>query len=71
MARELSPAARVKRFADETATALRNLTRLIETAPVAETRDVKAIKGEGSALIGFALGAVVAGAAFLLARYLG
>src|ERR1700759_5145554 len=33
IARELSPPARIKRFADEAGQALRNLARLIETPP--------------------------------------
>ena len=71
MARELSPAARVKRFADEAATALRNIARLLENPPAAATLDVNATQGERSALLWFAFGAVVAGAAFLIAMYLG
>ena len=71
MARELSPAARVKRFVDEAATALRNIARLLEYPPVAAPVDLKATQRERSALLWFAIGAVVAGAAFLLAMYLG
>ena len=65
MLRELSPAARARRFADEALEALRNLARLLETPPaptvaVMETR-------ENPAMLWFAAGAAVAGAAFLIA----
>jgi ubiquinone biosynthesis protein len=65
MLRELSPAARAKRFADEALEALRNLARLLETPPapavaVVETHD-------HPPMLWFAAGAAVAGAAFLLA----
>jgi ubiquinone biosynthesis protein len=72
MARELSPAARIKRFADEAATALRNIARLLETPPTAATVEASGDEGhsEPSALLWFALGALVAGAAFLAALFL-
>ncbi|MGZ6019851.1 MAG: ubiquinone biosynthesis protein UbiB, partial [Phenylobacterium sp.] len=70
MARELSPAARIKRFADEAATAMRNLARLIENPPVATPVEVKATRRGPSALLWFAAGALVAGAAFVAALYL-
>jgi ubiquinone biosynthesis protein len=70
MARELSPAARIKRFADEAATAMRNLARLIENPPVAAPVEVKVERRGRSAILWFAAGAVVAGAAFLAAMYL-
>jgi ubiquinone biosynthesis protein len=73
MARELSPAARIKRFADEAATALRNIATLAENPPPAApvaVRDLDA-RGEPSALLWFAMGALVAGAAFLVAMYWG
>jgi ubiquinone biosynthesis protein len=69
MMRELSPAARVKRLAEDATMALGNLKRLVEKpqglmAAPAPTAD----RGEGRpALFWFAAGAVVAGAAFLLA----
>jgi ubiquinone biosynthesis protein len=69
MARELSPIARIKRFADEAATAMRNLARLIENPP-ATTVEVRAERRSGLALLWFAAGAVAAGAAFLVALYL-
>ncbi|HEX3887524.1 MAG TPA: 2-polyprenylphenol 6-hydroxylase [Phenylobacterium sp.] len=71
MTRELSPAARIKRFADEAATAMRNLARLIENPPVMTAPSELAEERRGrSALLWFAAGAVVAGAAFLAALYL-
>lgn len=69
MARELSPAARIKRFADEAATALRNIARLVE-APQAAAEEEPETVAERSALLWFALGALAAGAAFLVAIYL-
>jgi ubiquinone biosynthesis protein len=68
MARELSPAARIKRFADEAATALRNIARLVENPPVARV-EVREVRRGGSALLWFAAGAVVASGAFLAAMY--
>lgn len=69
MLRELSPAARAKRFADEGAQALRNLARLIETPP--SPAAVVVTEERASDLpLGFALGAAAAGAAFLLASLL-
>ncbi len=71
IARELSPPARIKRFADEAAQALRNLARLIEnpsTSVLASAQERAPV--EGRALLWFALGAVAAGAAFLLAMAL-
>jgi ubiquinone biosynthesis protein len=65
MLRELSPAAQAKRFAAEGLAALRNLARLIETPPAPAVAVVEA-RG-GATATGFALGALAAGAAFLLA----
>jgi ubiquinone biosynthesis protein len=69
MTRELSPAARVKRFAEEAHQALRNLARMLETppgpapaGPPAEDEPPPA-----SRLLWFAIGAALAGAAFLAA----
>jgi ubiquinone biosynthesis protein len=70
MARELSPAARVKRFAEEAATALRNLARLIENPPNSAAVEVRDAPQERSALLWFAVGAAASGAAFLAALYL-
>ena len=73
IARELSPTARIKRFADEAATALRNIARLAETWPASVTTTVEVRESSetgGSALLWFAAGAIVAGAAFLAALLL-
>jgi ubiquinone biosynthesis protein len=70
MARELSPAARIRRFADEAVTALRNIARLVENPPVTRVEVTEAKDGR-SGLLWFAAGAVVAGAAFLAAMYFG
>ncbi len=69
MTRELSPASQARRFGEEALQALRNLHRLLEdppasTAVVVETRRVP------SRLAWFAVGAVISGAAFLLAATL-
>jgi len=72
IARELSPAARIKRFADEAATALKNLARLIENPPTAAAVEVKDRRPGGrAALLWFAAGAAVAGGAILAAIYFG
>jgi ubiquinone biosynthesis protein len=65
MLRELSPAAQAKRFAAEGLAALRNLARLIETPPAPAVAVVE--PRSGVTATGFALGALAAGAAFLLA----
>ena len=70
MARELSPVARIRRFTEEAATALHNLARLMENPPASPTVEVRETRGERSALLWFAVGAVVSGAAFLAALYL-
>jgi ubiquinone biosynthesis protein len=70
MARELSPTARIKRFADEAATAFRNIARLLENPPAPASVEVKEARGERSALLWFAIGAIAAGAAFVVAFYL-
>jgi hypothetical protein len=62
--------ARIKRFSSEAATALRNLARLIENPPGA-TVEVREVRRGGPALLWFAAGAVVAGAAVLAAMYWG
>jgi ubiquinone biosynthesis protein len=71
IARELSPMARIRRFAEEAATALRNLARLIETPPTAATVELRDARRRGPALLWFTAGAVAAGAAFLAAMYWG
>jgi ubiquinone biosynthesis protein len=68
IARELSPAARIRRFAEEGAQALRNLARLIETPPAPAAVVVEA-EARPHALAWFAAGAAAAGAAFLLAAW--
>ena len=62
IARELSPVSRVKQLAGEAETAIRNLARLTEPPPVVA---VTPAKDDGGPLLWFALGALVAGAAFL------
>ena len=73
IARELSPAARIRRFADEAGAALRNIARLVEGLPASAQVEVRdATRGrERSALLWFALGALAAGAAFVAAMYWG
>lgn len=68
MTRELSPAAQVRRFAEEGMAALRNLNRLAQTAPTATV----AVVEDRSAPPGlwFALGALASAAAFLAAALL-
>jgi ubiquinone biosynthesis protein len=68
MLRELSPAAQVRRFAGEAATALRNLASLAETPPAPAVAVVET--HETPALMWFALGALASGAAFLMALLL-
>jgi ubiquinone biosynthesis protein len=69
--RELSPPARIRRFAEEATTALRNLARLIENPPTAApTVEIHEERPTRSPLLWFALGAAAAGAAFLAAMLL-
>jgi ubiquinone biosynthesis protein len=70
MARELSPAARVRRFVQEATEAMNNLARLLREPPPAIPAPVKDEPRATSRLLWFALGALVAGAAFLAAMYL-
>lgn len=65
IARELSPATRVRRFGEEASVALRNLARLVETPPVASSTTIVQPVRDRSAWLWFALGALVSGAAFL------
>jgi ubiquinone biosynthesis protein len=67
--RELSPAARVRRFADEAAEAMRNIARMTRP-PQAVAVVEREPRGEGSALLWFALGAVASAAAFVVAAML-
>lgn len=65
IARELSPATRVRRFAEEAGVAVRNLARLAEAPPAAESMTIVQPARDRSAWLWFALGALVSGAAFL------
>lgn len=67
IARELSPVTRVRRLADEAADALRNIARLAEAQQTAVVVTPPA-EGGGRFAAAFALGALAAGAAFVLAR---
>jgi ubiquinone biosynthesis protein len=69
IARELSPATRIRRMAGEAETALRNLARMTEP-PAATAVAVAEPAAQGSAILWFALGALVAGAAFLAGLFL-
>jgi ubiquinone biosynthesis protein len=70
MARELSPAARVKRLAEEAAQALRNIARMLETPPAAAAAAAaEEERPASSRLFWFAVGALIAGAAFLIAAW--
>lgn len=66
IARELSPVSRVKQFAQDAETALRNIARM--TQPV-EVVSAEASKRNG--LLWFALGALASGAAFLAGSWFG
>lgn len=67
MASELSPANRVKRFGEEAQAAIRNIARLAEApAPVVTVVEAR----PASRLVWFAVGAAVAGLAFLVAAAL-
>jgi len=73
MVRELSPAARVRRFAEEAHQALRNLARLLENPPAPSPAAAEATEADEpvttSRLAWFAFGAALAGAAFLAAAW--
>jgi len=71
MARELSPAARVRRFAEEAAGALSNLARLLREPPGPTAPAHRAPPARPSRLLWFALGALLAGAAFAGVAYFG
>ncbi|MBR7618017.1 2-polyprenylphenol 6-hydroxylase [Phenylobacterium sp. 20VBR1] len=68
MLRELSPAAKVKRFADEGLQALRNLARLLENPPQPAVAVVEVEASHPARW--FAFGALTAAAVFLLASWL-
>lgn len=65
IARELSPATRLKRLAGEAEVAVRNLARLTQDPPTPTAVAVVEERRDGSPLLWFALGALVSGAAFL------
>lgn len=66
IARELSPVSRVKQFAGEAETALRNIARLSQPVAVVEAEPPRP-----NAFLWFALGALVSGVAFLAGGWLG
>lgn len=66
IARELSPVTRIRQFAGEAETALRNIARLAAPPAVVVAEPAK----PDGRLLWFALGAVAAGAAFLAGRLL-
>ncbi|MDP3633887.1 AarF/UbiB family protein, partial [Phenylobacterium sp.] len=68
MLRELSPAAKAKRFAEEGLSALRNLARLLENPPQPAVAVVEVEEAHPARW--FAFGAVTAAAVFLLAVWL-
>ncbi len=69
MLRELSPAARAKRFADEGLAALRNLARLVENPPGPTVVAVTEAESDSN-FRWFAIGAAVSGLTFLAAAIL-
>jgi ubiquinone biosynthesis protein len=69
IARELSPATRIRRFAGEAEQALRNLARLAAAPPAEPVAEVKPGR-EHTAVLWFAIGALVSGVAFLAGAWL-
>ena len=67
MLRELGPAARAKRFAEEGLEALRNLARLVESP--SQPAVALVAQDKGSPFAWFAIGAAVSGLTFLLAAW--
>ncbi len=67
IARELSPISRVKQLAGDAETALRNIARMAAPPPTAKPPTTRSLP----AILWFALGAAVAGLAFLGGRLLG
>ena len=65
IARELSPATRIRRLAGEAEIAVRNLARLAIDPPTQATVQVRGAARERTALLWFALGALASGVAFL------
>jgi ubiquinone biosynthesis protein len=71
MARELSPATRIRRLAGEAEQAVRNLARLAADPPTEATVQLQDRGRERAAVaLGFAIGALTAGLAFLAAMWL-
>jgi ubiquinone biosynthesis protein len=70
MARELSPATRVRRLASDAEQALRNLARLVENPPTSATVHVQSAQQERTAILWFAIGAMASGLAFVTAMLL-
>jgi ubiquinone biosynthesis protein len=70
IARELSPATRIRRLAGEAEQAVRNLARLAADPPVQATVEPGGAGRERTALLWFALGALASGAAFLVGIWL-
>jgi ubiquinone biosynthesis protein len=64
IARELSPISRIRQLAGEAETAIRNIARLTQAQPTSPVAATPASRS--NPLLWFALGAVVAGGAFLL-----
>ncbi len=65
IARELSPAARVQRFASEAAEAMHNLARLLREGPPPPVAVTTAAPPRGGRLLWFVAGAAIAGLAIL------
>jgi len=70
IARELSPATRIRRLAGEAEQAVRNLARLAAAAPTEASVEVKGLAQERTAILWFAIGALASGAAFLAGMWL-
>jgi ubiquinone biosynthesis protein len=70
IARELSPATRAHRLAEEAVTALRNIARLAENPPAPSAVAIVEEPRGGSPALWFALGALAAGLAFLFGFWL-
>jgi ubiquinone biosynthesis protein len=70
IARELSPATRVRRFAEEAEQAVRNLSRLAAAPAEEAEKPVQPPEHDRNVVLGFALGALAAGLAFLAAIWL-
>ena len=70
MIRELSPAARARRFMDDAATVIRNLAERLEAPPAAPVAPEPPPE-PASGLLWFAIGAATAGAAFLIGALIG